>query len=202
MKTVFTLTLLSTLLVPTFASAQLQATSTGYTQATFTSCQQAAVEKRDTAIGIARTEYNEAMKIALDVRKESVKTALSILDVEEQNDAKKKAADEYRTLTKNAQDALTKYRKNAWDAFEADTKACRETMRDVQVQADTNTVSEKRTMMKAESVEAPKEKELAQPAQATMMRAMVPEKQPEPQPASFRETLKAQLESLRALFSR
>jgi flagellar hook-basal body complex protein FliE len=57
-------------------------------------------------------------------------------------------------------------------------------------------------MMKAESVEAPKEKELAQPAQATMMRAMVPEKQPEPQPASFRETLKAQLESLRALFSR
>ena len=202
MKTVFTLTLLSTLLIPTFASAQLQATSTGYTQATFTSCQQAAVEKRDTAIGIARTEYNEAMKIALDVRKESVKTALSILDLEEQNDAKKKAADEYRTLTKNAQDALTKYRRNAWDAFEADTKACRETMRDVQVQADTNTVSEKRTMMKAESVEAPKEKELAQPAQATMMRAMVPEKQPEPQPASFRETLKAQLESLRALFSR
>jgi hypothetical protein len=204
MKTVFTLTLLGALLVPTFAGAQTSTTSVVVAppQSTFTTCQQAAVEKRDTAIGVARTEYNEAMKVALDVRKEAVKTALSIIDIDEQDDAKKEAADEYRTLTKNAQDALTKYRKNAWDTFEADTKACRETVRDVQVQTEINTVSEKRSVMNAESVEAPKEKELAQPAQATMMRAMVPEKQPEPQPASFRETLKAQLESLRALFSR
>ena len=204
MKTVFTLTLLSALLVPTFAGAQTSTTSVVVAppQSTFTTCQQAAVEKRDTAIGVARTEYNEAMKVALDVRKEAVKAALSIVDIDEQDDAKKEAADEYRTLTKNAQDALTKYRKNAWDTFEADTKACRETVRDVQVQTEINTVSEKRSVMNAESVAAPAEKELAQPAQATMMRAMVAEKQPEPQPLSFRETLKAQFESLRALFSR
>lgn len=204
MKTVFTLTLLGALLVPTFAGAQTSTTSVVVAppQSTFTTCQQAAVEKRDTAIGVARTEYNEAMKVALDVRKEAVKAALSIVDIDEQDDAKKEAADEYRTLTKNAQDALTKYRKNAWDTFEADTKACRETVRDVQVQTEINTVSEKRSVMNAESVAAPAEKELAQPAQATMMRAMVAEKQPEPQPLSFRETLKAQFESLRALFSR
>lgn len=202
MKKVFTLTLLGALLVPTFASAQTGTSSAVsiQPQSVFTSCQQAAVEKRDTAIGVARTQYNEAMKVALDIRKEAVKTALNILDAEEQNDAKKQAADEYRTLTKNAQDTLTKYRKNAWDTFEADTKACRETMRDVQAQGEPAPASEKRSMMKAEPVEAPYD--AAQPAQASMMRAMVAEKQPEPQPASFRETLKAQLESLRALFSR
>ncbi|MBP9782198.1 MAG: hypothetical protein KBC50_00480 [Candidatus Pacebacteria bacterium] len=206
MKTVFTLTLLSALLVPTFAGAQTSTTSVVVAppQSTFTTCQQAAVEKRDTAIGVARTEYNEAMKVALDVRKEAVKAALSIVDIDEQDDAKKEAADEYRTLTKNAQDALTKYRKNAWDTFEADTKACRETVRDVQVQTEINTVSEKRSVMNAESVAAPAEKELAQPAQATMMRAMVAEKQPEPvaPPTGLREAIKAHFESLRALFSR
>lgn len=125
--------LVAALFVPLYASAQdaspraKTATSSGIS---FTMCQQDAVEIRDSAIGVARTAYSEAMNKALDYRKGAVKLALELESEEDQNDAKKKVADEYRILVKKAQDDVTRARTEAWDMFEDNMERCREAKKD------------------------------------------------------------------------
>lgn len=117
--------------VPVVASFGIQTGSSTSAAATsdvqiFTACSQAAIEARDSAIGSARTAYNNAMNIALDSRKEAEKAAVAIQDGGDKKDAIKNAVDEYKKAVTQAQDALTKARKEAWDTFEANTIACRD----------------------------------------------------------------------------
>lgn len=114
--------------VPVVASFGVQAGSSSTTTEVqvFTACSQDAIEARDSAIGSARTAYNNAMNVALDSRKEAEKSAVAIQDSGDKKDAIKTAVEEYKKAVTQAQDALTKARKEAWDTFEANTIACRD----------------------------------------------------------------------------
>lgn len=125
------LPLMASAQVPVIASFGIQSGSTTSATVTtdvqvFTACSQAAIEARDSAIGSARTAYNNAMNVALDSRKDAEKSAVAIQDSGDKKDAIKNTVDEYKKAVTQAQDALTKARKEAWDTFEANTIACRD----------------------------------------------------------------------------
>lgn len=126
---------ISLALLPFYASAETQATTTPQAPATeaqvFTACSQAAIEVRDNSIGAARTTYNVAMAAALSARKEAEKSAVAIADDDEKRGAIKAAVDQYKQSVTTAQDTLTKARKDAWNAFETNTNKCRDTTKEM-----------------------------------------------------------------------
>jgi NADH dehydrogenase/NADH:ubiquinone oxidoreductase subunit G len=95
-----------------------------------TACSQASIEIRDSAIGSARTAYNNAMAVALDARKEAEKKAVALLDADEKKAAIKAAVESYKKAVTQAQDGLTRARKDAWATFETNTKNCRDVNND------------------------------------------------------------------------
>lgn len=167
-------------LLPLAASAQtLQVKAEGGTATEaqlLTACSQTSIEIRDSAIGSARTAYNNTMAIALDMRKEAEKRAVAIEDAAEKKEAIKVAVEDYKKAVTHAQESLTKARKEAWAAFEANTKGCREgvspertEMAGAQFQAATHVQS---TMMRKEAAPTAPANEARAP-QARMMQASV-----------------------------
>lgn len=114
------------MLVPLYASAQETDNQNAVEAQIFTACSQNAIETRDSAIGSARTAYNNAMTIALDERKEAEKTAVALTDTGSKKAAIKSAVEDYKKAVAQAQEALVKARKEAWATFEANMKTCRE----------------------------------------------------------------------------
>jgi cytochrome b involved in lipid metabolism len=104
--------------VPTPAPVQSSTTQT------FTSCIQASIEKRDTAIISARTTYSTAINSALTARKEAEKSAMVLTDVTAKKTALKKVANDYRTVVKKIQTTLLTSRKTALSTFESEAKTC------------------------------------------------------------------------------
>lgn len=137
-NTFLTTLVLSTALIPFLASAQISATTSlqiGVGQQPteaqiLTACSQSSIEIRDSAIGSARTAYNNSMSIALEARKNAEKVAVAIEDAGDKKDAVSIAVEEYKKSVTQAQDGLTKARKEAWLAFEVNTKGCREISKD------------------------------------------------------------------------
>lgn len=142
------------LLAPLFASAQtLNATSTATATPAqiMTQCAQSAIDVRDSAIGSARTAYNNTMAIALDARKDAEKKAVA-LEEGGKKDAIEKAVDAYKTAVSQAQDTLTQARKDAWSQFEANTAACRDMSN--QMKRGTSTLMKAQANVKTEGVNA------------------------------------------------
>jgi hypothetical protein len=148
--TLLTTAALALLAIPMFASAETLSINTGTstvievaataTEAQImTACAQNAIDARDSAIGSARTAYNNAMTVALDTRKEAEKKAIALED-SAKKDAIKAAVDSYKKSVLQAQDTLTAARKDAWAQFEANTNACRDTSKSASIKASFKTI--------------------------------------------------------------
>ncbi len=133
-RTTLFLTTLSLLAMPLFASAETAVSATTTVAGAIgtatpaqlmTQCAQSAIDIRDSAIGSARTAYNNAMAVALDARKDAEKKAVA-LDDNLKKDAIENAVEAYKTAVQQAQDTLTSARKDAWNQFESNTSACRD----------------------------------------------------------------------------
>jgi hypothetical protein len=155
-----------------------------------TACSQASIEIRDSAIGSARTAYNNAMTIALDERKEAEKEAVALTDTDEKKTAIKTAVESYKKAVTQAQDGLTKARKDAWATFETNTKDCR----DMNNNNRESFVSEKK-----ETVEAKKTDLRATQAEFKAEQSASLEEYKE-EVKTFRETIKEQFEAIKAFF--
>ncbi len=185
-KYLFTSLLIGAVLAPALASAQtasttVNATTTATTSLAFTLCQQAAIEKRDTSLGTARTAYNTSMAQALTVRKDAEKAAVAITDPTAKVAAVKLAAETYRKSVTAAQDALTSNRKVVLATFETDAKECRSTKQDTRKAI----VTEKKAEIKTLQAE--------HKAQVEVKKAEI---------KTLRESFRTQLDALRALFTR
>jgi hypothetical protein len=192
--------------VPVVASFGIQSgnsTSTAVTAEVqiFTACSQAAIEARDSAIGSARTAYNNAMNIALDSRKEAEKSAVAIRDGGDKKDAIKSAVDEYKKAVTQAQDALTKARKEAWDTFEANTIACRDSNESRGNEVSNQSVSQKNAAPAASlKSENKTEKATARTMQAETTSEDSSEVKVEIK--SFGDIIKAQIDSILNFFKK
>jgi DNA repair ATPase RecN len=132
-KTLVTFGLL-VIIAPLYSKAESVASSTPESViasstemiATFTSCSQEAIEKRDTSLAFARTDYNNAMNEALLARKEAEKKNVAIINEKEKKEAIKESAENYKNSAKEAQNTLTQSRKSIWQTFDTDIKNCRE----------------------------------------------------------------------------
>ena len=126
MKTKLITTLFATaFLVPMFVSAQATTTVNTITPpvivntpSTFTVCSQTAIEKRDTAISVARTAYNTSTQSALTARKEAFKQAVALATSTDKVTAKKEAIDIYKVAQKTSQTTYSTARKLAWSTYE------------------------------------------------------------------------------------
>lgn len=157
-KTILLITTLALLAGPIFASAEtvtISATTTvaGVASSTtpaqlMTQCAQSAIDIRDSAIGSARTAYNNTMTVALDARKDAEKKAVA-LEENGKKDAIEKAVDAYKASVQQAQDTLTQARKEAWSQFETNTAACRDLSN--QLKKGTTTPAKAQANLKAES---------------------------------------------------
>ena len=198
-KTTLTLTFLSSLLLPTFVSAEeislpgigvvisSSSSQSSTTEAVvpvkpFTLCSQEAIEKRDTDIASSRSAYNITMTNALNERKNREKAAIAIEDEKDKKDAIKLSVDTYKNQTKAAQNTLTQTRKIVWQNFENDIKRCRDT----EGQAASN------QPMMLKSVESGERGESA----AMMMR-----KVEEPEMKTIKETIKGKIDTFLSLFN-
>lgn len=169
--------LLSVLVVPGFASAQTAATTTP--EQSFTLCQQASIEARDTALGTARTAYNTAMSSALSARKDAEKGAVALTDLAAKKAAIKVAADAYKVSVTNAQNTLKSARVSVLATFETDVKNCRD------------------QRFSGHALEVTAKKGEIQTLQ-TERKAAVEAKQAEVQ--TIRESFRAQIDALRSFF--
>lgn len=147
----------------------------------FTLCSQEAIEKRDTELAASRSSYNVAMNNALNERKVREKSAVAQKNEADKKTAIKASVENYKTQVKQAQTVLTQARKTIWQTFEQDVALCRESKGSDQEQA--SDVKEVMSLKKIEKGEGEKT-----------------EKKDE-ESKSIKETLKAQLESIRALFN-
>ncbi len=191
----------SALFMPLLASAQLGlnlgATSSVQIETAaaseaqiLTACSQTSIEIRDSAIGSARSAYNNSMAVALDTRKEAEKRAVALLGAAEKKEAIRVAVEDYKKAVTQAQDGLTRARKDAWATFESNTKACRDMNNDKREAfvADKKTnASEKKTELRT-----------MQTTLKTDIKAAVEDHKTEAK--SIRETLKEQLDSIKAFF--
>jgi hypothetical protein len=184
--------------VPVVASFGIQSEASAPTDVQiFTACSQAAIETRDSAIGSARTAYNNAMNVALDSRKEAEKSAVAILDNGDKKGAIKAAVDEYKKAVTQAQDALTKARKEAWASFEADTIECR----------DLNETKSPDTQIQGASLKADEAATLKSENKATLRTLQAePEAdasvEAKTEGRSLGDIIKAQIDSIRNFFKR
>ncbi len=211
----------STTLIPFLASAQISATTSlqiGVGQQPteaqiLTACSQSSIEIRDSAIGSARTAYNNSMSIALEARKNAEKVAVAIEDAGDKKDAISVAVEEYKKSVTQAQDGLTKARKEAWLAFEVNTKGCREISKDKREAF----VAEMKTEAQAKDAALDTKSSLraapaAAPTAATMQAnlkttqtaatANVVVEDHKAEPKTFREALKDQIDSFLSLFKK
>ena len=187
-KLLTTLALLS-VLSPAFASAQvnINVSASGATEAQIlTACSQTSIEIRDSAIGSARTAYNNAMTVALDARKEAEKKAVALADAGDKKDAILVAVEAYKKAVTQAQDNLTKARKDAWAAFETNTKGCRDT------------TNENRETFVTEKKDAASAKQTELRTLQTEQKTVAEEHKAEAK--TFREVIKAQIDTLRSFF--
>lgn len=146
------------LMTPFFASAEnvtisattsvAGAASTATPAQLMTQCAQSAIDIRDSAIGSARTAYNNTMAVALDARKDAEKKAVALED-NEKKDAIDKAVDAYKGAVQQAQDTLTQARKEAWSQFETNTSACRDMSN--QMKKGTSTPAKAQAGLKADN---------------------------------------------------
>ncbi len=184
--------------IPVVAAFGIQTESSTSTDVQiFTACSQAAIEVRDSAIGSARTAYNNSMNIALDARKEAEKSAVAILDQGAKKDAIKVAVDEYKKAVTQAQEALTKARKEAWDAFETNTIGCRDinkdTAKNLQMQMQGNK-NETAGSAKTENKATLRTMQADVKADASV--------EAKTEPKSLGNMIKAQIDSIRNFFKR
>jgi DNA repair ATPase RecN len=168
-KILITTTLAMTMLVPFFASAEMTSTSTATSSPTiainknFTECQQAAIEKKETANGVARTAYNQTITNALSVRKDAEKAAVALTDATAKKAALKAALDTYKAAVKTAQETLTAARKANALTFETDTKACRAARTDARAKLE----SERKATAAKQKLERKTEREAEKKATST-----------------------------------
>lgn len=195
MKKYFLSTLLiGAILVPALASAEATTTAstTVSTSQNFTVCQQGAIEKRDTAIGVARATYNTSMTQALNARKEAEKSAVAITDATAKRVAVKTAVDTYKKAVTLAQEILVKSRKEALATFELDTKTCRQTKTEQRTALTAEKKAEVKTLKEEQKVEVKTlqaERKVAVEAKKAEIK-------------TIRETLKSKMETLRSLLGK
>lgn len=146
---------------------------------TFTLCSQDAIEKRDTSIALSRSEYNIAMNNALLERKNNEKMAVGSEEKGSKKTALKNGVETYKNKVKAAQNTLTQARKVAWQTFDDDVKKCREEKKEEpEVEKSVLKVTEEENLSKDEDHPSKESKEVKM----------------------FRETFKAQLETLKSFF--
>ena len=211
----------STALIPFLASAQISATTSlqiGVGQQPteaqiLTACSQSSIEIRDSAIGSARTAYNNSMSIALEARKNAEKEAVAIEDAGDKKDAISRAVEEYKKAVTQAQDGLTKARKEAWAAFEVNTIGCREISKDkreafvaeMKMEAETKDAApEAKAGLRAAPAMAPTAATMQANLKTTQNTAtanVIIEDQ-KAEPKTFREALKEQIDSLFSFFKK
>ena len=152
----------------------IEETSTSTPVKTFTVCSQEAIETRDTKIAQGRTIYNGAMAKALLDRKNSEKAAVAIKVEGDKRAAIKGSVENYKTQSKAAQSILTQSRKATWQAFESDISKCRELENPDGNTSKADTTDDMvKTVKKEEATEV----------------------------KTFKDTIKAQFESLKSLFN-
>ncbi len=223
-KNTFITTLaLSAVLIPFLASAQISATTSlqiGVGQQPteaqiLTACSQSSIEIRDSAIGSARTAYNNAMSIALEARKNAEKEAVAIEDSGDKKDAVEVAVEGYKKSVTQAQDGLTKARKEAWLAFEVNTKGCREISKDkreayvaemkmeAKTEAETKDAApEAKAGLRVAPAMAPAAATMQASFKATESVASVVVEDHKPEQKTFRKALKEQIDSFFSFFKK
>lgn len=152
---------------------QIESTSTESTpKKLFTLCSQEAIETRDNKIASTRALYNTTMSSALTDRKNKEKAAVALHDEGDKKAAIKLSAEMYKSQAKIAQNALTQARKSAWQTFSDDIQKCRDTQ--VEEQNINRNIISTEQAVKGNEQEDQK---------------------------SLKETIKAQIESIRSFFN-
>lgn len=123
MKKVITISILSLFALGVFTQAFAQTTKPT-SNATFLSCMQNAVEKRETSIIGAHNTFHASMSTILGARKTALVDAWKITDTGARNDARKQAWTSYRTDAKSAYGALKTNRHGAWGIYKQDRIVC------------------------------------------------------------------------------
>lgn len=88
-------------------------------------CMQTAVDKRDTAIIAAFSNFTSTTTSALGMRKQNLVEAWKLTDKKARRDAIKRAWNFYTTSVKIARRAFNASRKAAWKQFYTDRKSCK-----------------------------------------------------------------------------
>ncbi len=88
-------------------------------------CVQAAVDVRETSIGVAFSAFSTAENTALSARKTALHDAWGTTVAKDRRAARNKAWSDYRTASRAAFTAMRTARKETWAAFSAASKACK-----------------------------------------------------------------------------
>lgn len=90
----------------------------------FISCMQNAVEKRDTSISVGFSEFSQKIIKSLEVRKESIKSSWALESMDDRDNARKLAWEEYKKIVTEAKQDLKNNRNKSWDLFKIEKKSC------------------------------------------------------------------------------
>ncbi|MFN3301847.1 MAG: hypothetical protein ACK413_02380 [Patescibacteria group bacterium] len=88
-------------------------------------CVKTAVEKRETAIQTAFDKFSEAIKLALQTRKNELLSAWDITDKNERKTAIRNAWNKFKNEKRNAIRNFNQARLSAWQQFITERKACK-----------------------------------------------------------------------------
>ena len=87
-------------------------------------CVASAVDKRDTAIIGAFDSFHDAIKSALQTRRDALKAAWALTDQKARRAAIKAAWSAYRASAQTARKALNQAQRVAWSKFNTERKSC------------------------------------------------------------------------------